>query len=306
MMNKKRPKLFISYAHKDGMDFTRRIAFALEMYMDIFWDRRLQAGEFPTQLEAEIESSDYLLYIMTPYSIVSEWCKREIDHALKHEKKLLMARIYTGEHSIHEDFSKTYTYSDFTEDFEAGFRRICAMILGQPYSSWEHFGQGQDDNKLIETMKSGIIPGIISKEIAVWVIAEHLWQLAQGYAETKQIIFVGKPRTPLGVVRQCMQLLNQFTQSNDVVGFKISEDVKQVVEPKLESLILMTDNNHQDIGLLGYEIIEEVRNLAKRHAVMHNNTRRFMYIDSYLFEFDIAEKLRELINIYARRSRYLY
>ena len=55
VMTAKKPSVFISYAHKDGMEFTRRLAFALSMYMDVFWDRRLQAGPYPPQLLKEIE-----------------------------------------------------------------------------------------------------------------------------------------------------------------------------------------------------------------------------------------------------------
>jgi hypothetical protein len=49
--------VFISYAHKDAMDFTRRLAFDLSFFADVFWDRRLQAGKYPPQLKQEIEAS---------------------------------------------------------------------------------------------------------------------------------------------------------------------------------------------------------------------------------------------------------
>src|SRR5687768_13539037 len=96
-------KLFISYAHKDGMEFTRRLAFALSMYIDVFWDRKLQTGDFPSQLENEIEVCDFFLFVMTPYSIVSEWCQRELSHAEKHNKGIAMARVYNGADTIDED-----------------------------------------------------------------------------------------------------------------------------------------------------------------------------------------------------------
>ena len=82
-MTSKKPSVFISYAHKDSMEFTHRLAFALSMYMDVFWDRRLQAGPYPLQLMQEIESRDFFVLIMSPYSLNSEWCEMEREHLWK-------------------------------------------------------------------------------------------------------------------------------------------------------------------------------------------------------------------------------
>ena len=48
--------VFISYAHKDGLDFTRRLSYALSLYMDVFWDRGLSATDYPKELETQIEN----------------------------------------------------------------------------------------------------------------------------------------------------------------------------------------------------------------------------------------------------------
>ena len=122
--------VFISYAHKDGLDFTRRLSYALSMYMDVFWDRRLPAVDFPSQIEEEIENRDFLLLVMTPFSIASEWCQRELQHAEKHKKGIVLARVFSGEGTTNPQLTSKYTFGDFTQDFDAGFRRITAMMLG--------------------------------------------------------------------------------------------------------------------------------------------------------------------------------
>ncbi len=54
-----RPSVYISYAHTDGMDFVRRLGFALGMYMDVYWSRRVPLGEYPASLYAEIDKCDF-------------------------------------------------------------------------------------------------------------------------------------------------------------------------------------------------------------------------------------------------------
>jgi hypothetical protein len=74
-----RKSAFVSYAHRAAWDFTRRLVFSLGMYADVFWDRRLSAGPFPPQLYSEIEARDFFLFVMTPSSLESDWCKKELD-----------------------------------------------------------------------------------------------------------------------------------------------------------------------------------------------------------------------------------
>ena len=60
-MSSGKRSVFISYAHKDAMDFTRRLAFALSLHMDVFWDKEgLRVGPWEEQLLNEIEKRGIL------------------------------------------------------------------------------------------------------------------------------------------------------------------------------------------------------------------------------------------------------
>lgn len=85
-MDKK--SVFISYSNHDALDFTRRLAFGLGLYMDVFWDRRLKAGDFIIQLDDEIEKRDFLLFVMSPFSFESKWCRYEFQRAQELKKVL--------------------------------------------------------------------------------------------------------------------------------------------------------------------------------------------------------------------------
>src|SRR5258706_15973420 len=83
-----RPSIFLSYAHRDGFDFTLRLFAALRLHMDVFWDKHLESGKYPPQLFSKIEECQFFLLVMSPWALRRNgWCKREFDHAKKHKTK---------------------------------------------------------------------------------------------------------------------------------------------------------------------------------------------------------------------------
>jgi hypothetical protein len=299
-----KPSIFISYAHKDGLDFVRRLAFALEMYMDVFWDRRLLAGEYPLQLQNEIKNRDYFLFVMTPYSLVSEWCQKELKYAGGFEKPISLARVYSGNEAGELELTSKYTYGDFSDNFDLGFERLSMMMLGFPYLSWEYLPY-ETHKSLIEAAREGELPGLIVRTVAEWVIVEKLWKSIESYISSENsggTIFIGSPRTPMGVRDQCESLLQQLT--NDIIGFSLVKEAKNIVEIYIREIMELRDSEHENIGVVSAKLIYGIRQLLLIHASGKKVTT-FVSIQ-YNFIFDIEEKLRETINIHARRSRYLY
>jgi hypothetical protein len=288
----------------DGLDFTRQLAFDLEFYMDVFWDKRLKAGDYPKQLEQEIEQRDYLLLVMTPYSINSDWCKRELAHAEAHGKDIVLARIFTGDGTTDPVLVKKYTYGDFTEDFEVGFRSITAQTLGNPYSSWEVF-YNLPDGQLLETLKNGYLPSLIAKELVEWAIVERLWIAPSNQADKTQLIFRASPRTPYGILRMSSVLVEYFGRERDALGAHLTKNVLDLVKPALEELSQLEEHEHTKIGQLSHQIIQDIKQILNKNAVGFRDAREAWIVLHY-FDFDVAEKIRELINLHARRSRYLY
>lgn len=288
------------------MDFTRRFAFALSFYSNVFWDRRLPAGEFEPQLLAEIEAREYFILVMTPHSLREDsWCRKEILRAQKSNKPIILVRLIDSGTQFEKELSDKYTYCDFTVDFEQGFRRVCEMIFVQPYSSWEAFSY-VDDKTLVDALRQGYVPGLIAKEIIEWILVEKLWFEVEKYSKDKTMLFRGTPRTPTGALRQASGLIKQFAERRDQLGAHIARQVTETVEPLLKKSYETHDDDHEELGALAYQVIQNVRQILKKNAAGFLAAEDAFLVQSGYFDFDVAEKLRELINLHARRSRYLY
>lgn len=83
--------VFISYSRKDR-ELVRRLDHALrqrkhEAWVD--WDDIRPAEEFMQAICSAIESTDAFVFLVSPDSITSEVCGREVAHAVAHNKRLI-------------------------------------------------------------------------------------------------------------------------------------------------------------------------------------------------------------------------
>ncbi|MCK6538541.1 MAG: TIR domain-containing protein [Anaerolineales bacterium] len=84
-------KVFISYSRKD-IDFVRKLAGDLETAgYDVWWDiTDLQGGDdWVNTIPQAISSSQYVIVVLTPTSIESEWVRKEYTQALSLRKKII-------------------------------------------------------------------------------------------------------------------------------------------------------------------------------------------------------------------------
>lgn len=303
-MSNERKSVFISYAHKDSLDFTRRLTYALAFYMDVFWDRRLEAGEFPTQLLAEIERCEHFLLILSPHSLASEWCQKELSHAEGLNKKITLARFLPNDGTDYSSLSDKYTYADFTESFDVGFRRCTQLMLGGPRSPWEAFAHAKTE-EVLQALEAGLLPALIAKEIVEWMMVYRLWPLVDDYATMTNIVFRAVPSTPLGIHAVVDMFERQFQEKRDVLGKSILQQVSEIVRNSVTELTKLSDDEHSSSGAAATLVISQVQHVLYRHAMGFRKPVDGHAAQNYL-RFEIGDKIRELINIHARRSRYLY
>ncbi len=84
-------KIFISYSRKD-IDFARKLAGDLESAgYDVWWDiSDLQGGDdWVRTIPDAIATSQYVIVVLTPNSIESEWVRKEYTQALSLRKKII-------------------------------------------------------------------------------------------------------------------------------------------------------------------------------------------------------------------------
>lgn len=88
-------RLFISYSRVDS-DKLQELAGLLKLvYDDIWYDTAgLVGGDvWWEKIKWQIENRDYFLYLLSPESIESEFCCKELDHAIKLNKHIVPIRI---------------------------------------------------------------------------------------------------------------------------------------------------------------------------------------------------------------------
>lgn len=108
-------RLFISYAHVDKYLVEKEIVSVLiDAGHDVWIDDRLQiGGQWAEQLFNEIESADAFIFAMTPESVASEWCQKEVNHALKLKKPIFP--ILLQERTAIPGSLSHYQYVDFSK-----------------------------------------------------------------------------------------------------------------------------------------------------------------------------------------------
>jgi len=305
-MSTERQSVFISYSHHDGLDFTRRLAFSLSMYMNVFWDRHIEAGPFPEQLYNEIESRDCFLLVMTPGSLHSEWCKKERVHAEKFDKKIALARVFEGERTVDAELCEKYTYGDFTRSFDDGFRRITQLFLKHPFSTWERFGEIQNNENLLELMRLGYIPGLICKQLSTVLATTYVWPIVKVYvSERGYSIRIGEPQTVDGIISMCDTAKGQFERYRDIAGPKLIQQIQDVLVEFGKGVALLHDDQHEQIGQRMYDYVLAVESLIESSKLRERRFGLYGEVKAF-FRFNIAEILRQKINYYASTSRYLY
>ena len=84
-------QIFISYSRKD-INFVRQLAGDLEKAgYEVWWDLTdLRGGDdWPRVIPAAIESSQYVIVVLSPNSAVSDWVEKEYTQALSLHKKII-------------------------------------------------------------------------------------------------------------------------------------------------------------------------------------------------------------------------
>ena len=84
-------EIFISYAREDR-DFVRRLDESLksrgrETWVD--WEGIRPTEEFMQAIYGAIEGADTFVFVLTPDSVASVVCGREIEHAAAHNKRMV-------------------------------------------------------------------------------------------------------------------------------------------------------------------------------------------------------------------------
>src|SRR5690349_14439344 len=117
-------KIFISYSRKD-IGFARTLARDLEKAgYDVWWDLTdLRGGDdWLRVIPAAIETSEFVLVVLSPNSVLSDWVKKEYTQALSLGKKIIPIMLTR---STVPFALNTINYVDFTsDDYAANLKNL--------------------------------------------------------------------------------------------------------------------------------------------------------------------------------------
>ena len=127
-------QIFISYSRKD-IDFVRKLAGDLEKAgYDVWWDLTdLRGGDdWPRVIPAAIESSQFMIIVLSPNSVVSDWVEKEYTYALSLHKKVIPLMLARSSVPF---ALNTINFVDFTsDDYPANFNPLLTALgyTGEP------------------------------------------------------------------------------------------------------------------------------------------------------------------------------
>lgn len=88
------PYIFVSYAHEDRAHVYREIQWLHQQGFNLWYDEGISPGsEWHSELAESIENSSLFLYFITPKSVKSDHCQREVHFAIDRKIPLLAVHL---------------------------------------------------------------------------------------------------------------------------------------------------------------------------------------------------------------------
>ena len=118
--------VFISYSRRD-IDFVRHLFDQLtardrEPWAD--WQDIPPTADWLAEIYRGIEAADSFLFVISPDSVASEICTLEIEHAVKHNKRLVPV-VWKDADDVHQSMSAhNWVFLRQQDDFEANFELL--------------------------------------------------------------------------------------------------------------------------------------------------------------------------------------
>jgi hypothetical protein len=111
--------IFICYDVDHDKEIRDSVVQSLSHYAKTTWrpDRDIQKGsDYERAIEIGIENADNFFYFISPHSIASEYCQRELNHALKYNKRIVPLLIAPTPASDTPEVLRELQYVDFTDN----------------------------------------------------------------------------------------------------------------------------------------------------------------------------------------------
>ena len=131
--------VFISYSRRD-IDFVRHLFDQLkardrDAWAD--WQDIPPTADWLAEIYSDIEAANTFLFVISPDSVTSEICTLEIEHAVKHNKRLVpVVWKEVEDNQVHSAMSThNWVFLRQQDDFEANFELLIDAGVGYAQTS---------------------------------------------------------------------------------------------------------------------------------------------------------------------------
>ncbi len=125
-----RLEVFISYSRKDG-DFARKLNEQLKLNGKSTWfdqDSIAEGDDFQKEIYKGIESTNNFLFLISPQSVTSPYCRGEVEHAAKHNKRFItILVIETPIEQIPKELADI-NWINGTKNFQGAFNQVIRAL----------------------------------------------------------------------------------------------------------------------------------------------------------------------------------
>lgn len=218
------PQIFIAYAHQDKA-VAQRIAKKLgELGLDVWYDNfdLVPGDSLRSKIEETISSMDYLVVLLSPNSVRSQWVRKELDFALSRE---LTTRDITIIPVLVADckrpaFLESKQYVDLRRNLDVGIEKLASQLYAAPKIDFAILNATQFEELVTDLLQTiGFFD--IKREIR---IEDHVFDLLATF-ETKdpfevairdqwivEVKFYKKERIDLRYLRNTVNYLDKLPE----------------------------------------------------------------------------------------------
>lgn len=293
--------IFISYARGDNRaGFVQWLTFALDLYADVYWDGKLQAEPWRETLLAKIRECEFFGVVMSQRQGRSDICQLELNEAKKYNKRIIPIKVF---HDYYDKELSEGNWVDFTGGRDKGFGELTYFMYDQKFNPWDYLYE-LNEQELLSALGAGLLPAIIAKEIADWILVNQFWYtLEHRLRHFDQKIHLPKPRTPYDIWKFLKHWMNQEQYIQEAI-ISTRNDAIPLIEIFVVESNSIHDNDHVKAGKYALDVFTSVTRYVQEIKFSGGESELMDWSDTHVF--NTVSKLRELILIHARRSRYLY
>jgi Tol biopolymer transport system component len=172
------PYIFVTYAHEDVELVYPHIRWLQEQDFNIWWDEGISPGaSWRTELADAIQGCSLLLYFVTPQSVVSDHCTREVNFALDQHRRPVLA-VHMVETELPgalalslSDRQAILQYAIEPKDYERKLVLAVATYVDQPVPSVStHAPLRKYPRPTWSISVMGLLAGAIIASLTTWTV----------------------------------------------------------------------------------------------------------------------------------------